>query len=165
MSLVPAGARPVAGFTLIELLITVAIVAVLASVAMPLTEMAAQRGREQDLRRSLSQIREAIDAYKKAVDENRVAKSLDTTGYPPTLKVLVDGVVDARDPKGEAKLYFLRRLPRDPFALKANAAAEETWGLRSYASPPDNPQPGKDVYDVYSLSTDKGLNGVPYRDW
>ena len=153
------------GFTLIELLVTVAIVAVLASVALPLTEMSAQRGREQDLKRSLAQIREAIDAYKKAFDDNRIARTINASGYPPTLKVLVEGVTDARDPKAEAKIYFLRRLPRDPFALKSTASAEESWGLRSYQSPPDNPQPGADVYDVYSLSADKGLNGIPYKEW
>ncbi|MFN3717093.1 MAG: hypothetical protein ACK4R8_10260, partial [Thiobacillus sp.] len=62
-------------------------------------------------------------------------------------------------------LYFLRRLPRDPFYPDASVPAAETWGLRSYASPPDAPVPGRDVFDVHSLSTAKGLNGLPYREW
>jgi general secretion pathway protein G len=151
------------GFTLIELLITVAIVGVLASVAMPLMEMSSQRAKEQDLRRSLSQIREAIDAYKKASDEKRIATSVDQSGYPPTLNALVEGVTDAKDPKGR-KIYFLRRIPRDPLA-EAGSAPEASWGLRSYESAAAEPRPGKDVYDVYSLSAQKGLNGVAYREW
>jgi len=153
------------GFTLIELLITVAIVGVLASVAMPLAEMSAQRTKEQELRHSLQQIREAIDAYKRAADEKRVATSVDQSGYPPNLNVLANGVKDAKDPAGKVKIYFMRRIPRDPFAPDTITAAEDTWGLRSYESPPDAPKPGKDVYDVHSLSPDKGLNGVPYEEW
>jgi general secretion pathway protein G len=151
------------GFTLIELLITVAIVGVLASVAMPLMEMSSQRAKEQDLRRSLSQIREAIDAYKRASDEKRITTSVDQSGYPPTLNALVEGVTDAKDPKGR-KMYFLRRIPRDPFA-EAGASPETSWGLRSYESSAAEPRPGKDVYDVYSLNAQKGLNGVAYREW
>ena len=86
------------------------------------------------------------------------------TGYPPDLYALVDGVEDARDP-GRSMIYFLRRVPRDPYFPDPSAPAEETWGLRSYASPPDAPRPGDDVFDVYSLSSRVGLNGVPYRDW
>ncbi len=88
----------------------------------------------------------------------------DASGYPPNLKVLVDGVTDITDPKGSKKIYFLRRLPRDPFGDGA-AVPEDTWGLRSYESPPTEPKPGKDVYDVRSLSSEKGLNGVPYAEW
>lgn len=145
------------GFTLIELLVTVAIVATLASIALPLAEVAAQRGRETDLRRALREVRDALDAYKRAADEGRIVRSPDQAGYPPSLAALVDGVPDARSPAG-AKLYFLRRVPADPMH-------EDGWGLRSYASPPDAPQPGKDVFDVYSQSERSGLNGVPYRKW
>ena len=152
------------GFTLIELLIVVAIIGVLASVAMPLLEMSAQRAKEQELRHSLQQIREAIDAYKRASDEKRIPTSIDQSGYPPGLKVLVDGVTDAKTPSG-AKIYFMRRIPRDPFAIDTGGPPESTWGLRSYESPPSDPKPGKDVYDVRSLSQDKGLNGVPYGEW
>ena len=83
--------------------------------------------------------------------------------YPPTLELLVEGVTDARSPQG-AKLYLLRRLPRDPFAA-ADLPAARTWGLRTYASPPDDPRPGADVFDVFSLSTDRALDGTAYRAW
>jgi len=145
------------GFTLIEMVITVAIVALLASVALPLAEMSSQRGKEQDLRRSLRDLRGAIDAYKRAFDEGRIAKEIDKSGYPPSLKVLVEGVADATKPKG-AKIYFLRRIPPDP-------VSGEDWGLRSYESPSDEPKPGKDVFDVYSISDAVGINGIKYREW
>jgi general secretion pathway protein G len=152
------------GFTLIELLITVAIVSLLASVALPLAEVTVQRGKEQDLRRSLRQIREAIDEYKRAFDEGRIERKVDQSGYPPTLAVLVEGVTDVRSPN-QARLYFLRRIPRDPFFGDGSAAPEDTWGVRSHASPPDLPARGNDVYDVYSLSRGTGLNGVPHKEW
>lgn len=152
------------GFTLVELVITVAIVGLLASAIFPLAEMAARRTREQDLRVALREIRGALDAYKTAYDEGRVIQEVGQTGYPPDLDVLVVGVADAKDPEGRT-IHFLRRLPRDPFYPDATATAAETWGLRSYESPADDPQPGDDVYDVYSLSTSAGLNGIPYRDW
>jgi general secretion pathway protein G len=145
------------GFTLIELLITVAILALLASAALPLAEVTVQRGKEQDLRRSLREIREAIDAYKRAVDEGVIEKSLDKSGYPPTLAVLTEGAVDKRSPKA-TRIYFLRRVPTDP-------VSGEAWGLRSYASTPDAPKDGDDVFDVYSKSAATGLNGVPYKEW
>ena len=145
------------GFTLIELLITVAIVALLASIAAPLAEVTVQRGKERELRETLRQIRSAIDAYKRAVDEGAIERAADASGYPPTLATLVDGVPDKRKPDGP-KIYFLRRVPADPMS-------GEEWGLRSYASSASEPQPGKDVYDVFSKSDGTGLNGVPYRQW
>jgi general secretion pathway protein G len=151
----------VSGFPLIELTITLAIVALLASVAMPLASLSSQRGKEQELRTALRTMREAIDAYKRAHDEGRIARRVDQSGYPPTLETLVDGVVDTRDPKG-SRIYFLRRIPRDPFAKTADLTR---WGLRSYESAPDSPQPGRDVFDVYSLNESTGLNGVRYREW
>ena len=156
--------RRARGFTLIEMLVTVAIVAVLASVALPLSEMSVQRGKEQELRRSLREVREAIDAYKLAVDEKRIARAADQSGYPPNLNVLFEGVTDAKSPKGE-KIYFLRRLPRDPLHKDAAISAAQTWGLRSFESPHDNPRPGLDVFDVYPLNPGTGLNGIPYREW
>lgn len=153
------------GFTLIEMLIVVAILAILASAAFPLAQLNAQRNREQDLRLALRQIRGAIDDYKKAYDEGHMQKRVGASGYPRKLEELAKGVEDVSTPNKKL-LYFLRRLPRDPmFTGDAAAPAEETWGLRSYASPPDEPKEGDDVYDVYSLSTKTGLNGVPYREW
>jgi general secretion pathway protein G len=151
------------GFTLIELVVTVAIVAVLATVALPLNELVVQRAKEQDLRRALRDVREAIDAYKQASDEGRIPKKVGESGYPRRLDDLVAGVEDQRNPRKE-KIYFLRRLPRDPFAPEA-AAAIDTWGKRSYASPPEDPRDGEDVFDVFSLSAATGINGRPYKEW
>lgn len=153
------------GFTLIELVVTVAIVGLLASVALPLTELVVQRSKEQDLRLALRQIRTALDEYKQAVDDGRVKSTLLQSGYPPSLKVLVDGVPDQTDPEGKKVIYFLRRIPRDPMFNDPAKSADETWGKRSYASPADAPEEGDDVFDVYALSTAVGLNGISYRDW
>ena len=151
------------GFTLIELVITVAIVAVLASVAMPLNELIVKRGKEQDLRRSLREIREGIDAHKQAWDDGRIVRRPGDSGYPKKLEDLVTGIEDSKSAKKE-RLYFLRRIPRDPFAAEG-VAPVESWGKRAYASPPDDPREGDDVFDVYSLAPGTGINGRPYKEW
>jgi general secretion pathway protein G len=152
------------GFTLIEVLITLTILGILASALMPLMELDARRGREEELKHALREIRGGIDAYKKAADSGQIAKPPDTTGYPPTLEILVEGVPLLTSPNG-ARIYFLRRLPRDPLAQDTSLSAGATWGKRSYASPADAPAPGEDVFDVHSLATGDGLNGIPYRLW
>lgn len=157
------------GFSLIELIVTLAIVAILASVAMPLVSVTAQRSKENELRMNLRQIREAIDAYKKAADEGRVKKNIDETGYPPSLEILVEGTEDLKDPD-KKKIKFLRRIPHDPMTSHAqenefSISNNNEWGLRSYESSADNPSPGEDVYDVYSLSPQVGTNGIPYAKW
>lgn len=157
-------ARRHQGFTLVELLITVAIVGLLASVAVPLVEVTAQRRKEQELRAGLTRIREAIDTYKQAADEGKIATSAGASGYPASLAELVDGVENIKDPN-KAKLYFLRRVPRDPMAESLALDPAQTWGKRSYASPADDPQEGEDVFDVHSLSKGVGLNGIAYRQW
>jgi len=151
------------GFTLIELVITVALIALLAALAAPVAETVVRRGKEQDLKANLMLIRDAIDAYKDAADQGRIAKAATDTGYPVNLEVLADGVIDKGSATG-AKIYFLRRVPRDPFA-DPSLMPGQTWGLRASDSPPDAPRSGKDVYDVRSLSDDKALNGTYYREW
>jgi general secretion pathway protein G len=131
------------GFTLIELLVTLAILGVLACMTVPVAQVMRQREREQELRVALHEIRNAIDAYKAASKEGRIAKEAGATGYPTGLDVLVDGV-------------------KDQTAQLGNAA---TWGKRAYASEADDPQEGDDVYDVYSTSVGIGLNGIAYRKW
>lgn len=153
------------GFTLIEIVITVAIVALLATAVVPSARLMYQRQREAQLREALRTIRSAIDAYKRAVDTGHIKKELDKSGFPPDLQTLVDGVDDARSAKEGVRIYFLRQVPRDPFWPDTSVAAADSWGLRSYASPPDDPQAGDDVFDVYSRSSLIGLNGVPYREW
>lgn len=155
--------RAASGFSLIELLISVTILALLAGGAMTFADLALKRSREQELQIALRQIREAIDAYKVAADANRIRVAADDTGYPPTLAALTEGVADIGSAKG-AKFYFLRRLPRDPMADPA-LPAEATWGLRSYNSSASEPQPGRDVYDVHSLSAQTSLAGRPYLEW
>lgn len=153
----------IVGFSLIELMAVLAILAILAAAAMPMSQLVAKRGKEQELRYDLRQMREAIDAYKRAVDEGRVARKIGASGYPPTIDDLVNGVDDLRDPN-KSKIYFLRRIPTDPMAAPG-LVANESWGKRSYASPPDDPREGDDVYDIFSNSEDIGLSEVPYRKW
>lgn len=153
----------VRGFTLLELMVALAIMGLLASVALPLAELTIQRNKESELRAALRQIREALDEYKRAADEGRILQHPGDSGYPRSLATLVEGVEDAKSPT-RTKMHFLRRIPRDPFSDQG-VSAEAGWGLRSYKSSHSSPQPGEDVYDVFSLSRDTGLNGVPYRDW
>lgn len=152
------------GFTFIELMVTLAIMAVLLLVAVPLAQVAIQREKERELRTALAQIREALDAHKRAAEQGRVTLKLGESGYPKSLDDLVEGVPDQRSPN-KTKMYFLRRLPRDPFFPDPSAKPADTWGLRSYASPPDEPAEGEDVFDIYSKSEKLGLNGVPYKQW
>ena len=152
------------GFSLIELVVTLAILALLATMAVPFAQLVQQRHKETELREALRQIRTALDTYKQAVKDGHVDSPADGSGYPPDLDVLRQGVADKTQPDA-SRLYFIRRLPRDPFYPDASAPPAATWGLRSYASPPEAPAAGRDVFDVYSLSGATGLNGVPYREW
>lgn len=152
-----------AGFTLIEMVVVVAIVGVLAMAAQPMLTLAVRRQKEFELHRDLRELRGALDAYHRAALEGKIVMDTDNpNGYPPSLQTLVEGVPDAT--LKDHKLYFLRRLPREPFA-DAASRAEQTWGLRSYDSPPEAPQPGRDVFDVYSPTDGNGLDGQPYRSW
>ncbi len=156
-------AKRLSGFTLIEIVVSLAILALIATMAYPMGEVIVQRNKEQDLRKALRQIREGIDAYKQFYDGGHILKKVEASGYPPSLSVLEDGVEDAKSPEGK-KVYFMRRVPRDPFAPN-DLPAIDTWGLRSYDSSAANPNEGADVFDVYSQAEGNGLNGIPYREW
>ncbi|MFJ9991748.1 type II secretion system protein [Pseudomonas putida] len=151
------------GFSLIEVVLTLALLGLLASMAAPMAETLVRRNKEQQLREALYQIRDAIDAYKRAFDAGYIEKRLNASGYPPSLEVLVDGVRDVRSAKG-AKFYFLRRIPRDPLR-EVRRDDQGGWGLRAYDSSADNPREGEDVFDVYSKAPGKGLDGTPYGQW
>ncbi len=151
------------GLTLIELLICITILAILASVALPMAELAVTRTKEMELRRSLREVRSALDAWKddydKAVEQKKIITSINETGYPESLEKLLEG----NDWGGlyPHKRRYLRRLPVDPFD-----EYEEGWGLRSYKDEPDSTvYGGEDVYDIYSQSTRIGLDGTPYNTW
>lgn len=162
--MMPIATKEMRGFTLIELLVALVLFALIVTSAAPMMQMTVKRNKEQELRKTLWKMRDAIDAYKQAVDDGLVEKSAEHTGYPESLYALVEGVENIQDPK-HRKLFFLRRIPRDPFAKDSGASNEETWGLRSYRSSFDEPKAGEDVYDVYSLSEGVGINKQAYRDW
>ncbi|MDD5296476.1 MAG: type II secretion system protein [Rhodocyclaceae bacterium] len=151
------------GFSLIELLAVLVILSVLAAAAMPLASLAAKHIKEQELRYDLRQMREAMDAYKRAGDEGRILRKVGESGYPKRLEALAEGVEDTRDPN-KAKIYFLRDIPTDPFAPEGVMGAE-SWVKRSYASSAKEPREGEDVFDVHSGSKEVGLNGIPYDKW
>jgi len=152
------------GFTLIELMVTVAIIAVLATLSLPVLEVSRQRAREADLRHALREIRTALDAYKAAAVAGDIDTAPEASGYPPNLDVLVQGA-PYKDKERKGRLYLLRSLPRDPMEPRAELPAEATWALRSYSSEAADPQAGDDVYDVRSRSNKLGLNGAAYSTW
>ena len=187
------GASAGKGFTLTELLVTLALVGLMAMVAVPLYEVTAIRMKEMELRTALRQIRTALDAYKDAADAGKIQKDPSDSGYPPSLKILVEGVDTAQQSSvslqsvssmasgatgnanansnanasdnGPTRLMFLRQIPRDPFTPDSSLPPEEQWDTRAYGSPPSDPQPGKDVYDVMSKSITIGSNGLAYKEW
>ncbi|WP_313654402.1 prepilin-type N-terminal cleavage/methylation domain-containing protein [Pantoea sp.] len=153
------------GFTLIEMMVTLTILATLAAAATPLIQRYQQQQQEAELRTALRTLRSAIDAWYQAGKDGKIEKKTSESGYPPTLKHLTEGAIDVTDPNGN-RLYFLRRIPRDPFCDCPGRRAEETWRLRASTQPPgDFSGGGKDVFDVSSSSSGSGLNGVPYAQW
>jgi general secretion pathway protein G len=156
--------RTCRGFTIIELLVVMATLGVLAAAIMPLGEALLRAQKERDLKQALWEIRGAIDEYKRAADRGSIKALQVDSGYPPSLKALVEGVVDGRPTASGQSLYFLRQIPRDPFAAP-DLPAEQTWRLRSYASPPEKPAPGSDVFDIRSSSEEVAMDGTPYAKW
>ena len=158
-SAILAGQR---GYTFIELLIVTTILLVLASAVMPLAQVTSQRQREAELRRTLREMRTAIDAFKNAVDLGLIPTTElepGNEGYPPTLDILVEGISAANDASGR-QLRFLRRIPIDP------TTGSSDWGLRSYQDSPTSTTWGREnVYDVYTRSSGTGLDGTTYTDW
>ena len=149
------GKRGEAGLTLVELIVTVAILAILASAAIPLTRFTVKREKERELRYDLWQMRDAIDHYKDAADRNAFQTKVDSFNYPPDLQTLVDGV----DVQGK-KVRFLRRIPVDPMTGKAE------WTLRSMQDDPNSDSwGGQSVFDVASKSQGLALDGTKYSDW
>jgi general secretion pathway protein G len=151
-----------AGYSLIELLAVTVVLLVLASAVMPLAKVTVQRAREAELRRSLREIRTAIDRYKDAADLQQIAATelkAGAEGYPPKLEVLVEGVRANGDASGR-KLKFLRRIPMDPMTHT------QEWGMRSYQDDSDSTSwGGQNVYDVYSKGDGVALDGTKYVDW
>ena len=150
------------GYTFVELLVVSAIIIILASAIMPLARVTATRQREGELRRSLREMRTAIDKYKDAADLGQIASleiKVGAEGYPPDLQSLVDGVSAANDATGR-KLKFLRRIPVDPMVHNTD------WGLRSYQDKPDATRwGGQNVFDVYTTFEGTALDGTKYRGW
>lgn len=150
------------GYTFVEIAIVSAIIAILASAVLPLARVTMQRNREIELRRDLREIRTAIDKFKDAADQKLIDPGdLPTTsdGYPPTLEVLVEGVGAANDKTGK-RLRFLRRIPVDPMTRTTE------WGMRSSRDDPNSKGwGGQNVYDVYTRSEGRALDGTTYSDW
>lgn len=143
------------GLTLVELIVTVAILAILASAAVPVARFEVKRQKERVLRYDLWQLRAAIDAYKDAADRHAFMTKLDSYNYPPDLQTLVDGV----DVQGK-KVKFLRRIPVDPMT------GSDEWGKRSMQDDPKSDSwGGQNVFDVFSKSDGTALDGTKYSDW
>ncbi|MGB6690410.1 MAG: type II secretion system protein [Terracidiphilus sp.] len=151
----PTRKRGERGLTLIELIVTVAILAILASAAIPVQMYRVKRQKERELRHDLWEMRDAIDHYKDAADKGAFQTKVDSQNYPPDLETLVNGV-DVQS----KKVKFLRRIPVDPMTGKAE------WGLRSMQDDPTSDSwGGQSVFDVHSKSTGTALDGTKYSDW
>src|SRR6202048_2319737 len=148
-------ARARRGFTLIELIVATAILVILTGLALPMARVPIKRERERELRSALWELRDAIDRYKDAADRNAFQIKVGTEGYPPDLDTLVKGV-----DVGGKKVRFLRRIPQDPMT------GSTEWGLRSMQDDPDSDSwGGQNVFDVFTKSQDKALDGTEYKTW
>jgi len=143
------------GLTLVELIVTVAILSILASAAIPIARFKVKRDKERELRRDLWEMRDAIDRYKDVADKGLIQTKADSNNYPPDLQTLVDGVSIQ-----DKKMRFLREIPTDPMTHSTD------WGLRSNQDEADSTSfGGQDVFDVYSKSDGTALDGTKYNTW
>ncbi|MGB7621004.1 MAG: type II secretion system protein [Terriglobia bacterium] len=146
------------GFSIVELIVAFTIMSILATAALPLARVTIQRQREIELHRALREIRDAIDKFKMASDQNMIEKKLDTEGYPPDLQTLVDGLPLMNTV--DKKIKFLRRIPKDPMT------GTTEWGLRSYQDDPDSSSwGGQNVFDVFTKNQGMAFDGTKYSDW
>jgi general secretion pathway protein G len=153
--------RRARGFTYLELVATAGILIILASAILPLARVTVKRQREIELRRTLRELRGAVDKYKAAVDAGMIGGTdvkLGSEGYPPDLETLVEGVNQVG--RLDRKLKFLRRIPIDPMTKTME------WGMRCYQDDPDETSwCGQNVFDVFTRSEGKALDGTNYKDW
>lgn len=155
------------GVTLLELLVTLVILSILASVALPYAELAIRRNKEIELRHALREIRTAIDEFHNDWKDGKISRNnnyASEDGYPVSINVLVDGVDNGKaDGK---KRYYLRKIPSDPFADETFVSDKVAWSLRGYQDGPDRLNwNGKDVYDIHSTSSATAIDGSYYREW
>ena len=148
------------GLTLIELIVTIAIISILATAALPVARFTVKRQKERELRRDLWEMRDAIDRYKDAADKGAFMTKMDSMNYPPDLQTLVDGVDVTGGSGGSHKVKFLRRIPVDPMTGNTD------WGLRSNQDDPESDSfGGQNVFDVHTKSYGTGLDGTKYSTW
>jgi general secretion pathway protein G len=156
------GARSSSGFTFLELLVVTAIIMVLAMGALPMVRVSIRRQRESDYRYTLKTVRAAIDKFKDNCQANVLAQSENISGadcYPTSLEHLVEGALLNNDATGK-RMKFLRKIPIDPITGTTD------WGKRSFQDPPDaKVWGGQSIYDIYTKSEGKALNGTKYKDW
>lgn len=150
------------GFTFVEIVVVTGVMAILATAALPIARVSMKRQREAELRRTLREVRLAIDRFKDMADLNQLASAeipFGSENYPTSLEQLVEGVTRANDASGR-KVKFLRRVPIDPFTGTTD------WGKRAYGDPPDSRVwGGQNIYDIYTKFDGKALDGTRYRDW
>lgn len=149
-----------------EMLVTLAILSILASAALPYAEVTVKRTREHELHRSLREIRTAIDRFHtdwKAGKISTLSGAASANGFPKELDVLVQGVPINGSTE---KRKYLRRIPFDPMITDKSEVLDYSWRLISYKDPPDTQTwGGEDIYDIRSSSNAIALDKSRYGAW